>query len=147
MTDDNQVLLVVDDEQAIVNLIMEFVKMWGINAVSANSADQAWEIFSNQPITAILSDIDMPGKSGIDLLKQVRATGSEVPFTFLTAHDTKGNMIKSIQYGATHFIEKPFESSKLKSTILKIMELGRRIEEKNPNRKIQNLLRICIGDS
>ena len=103
-------LLVVDDEPALRNLLGEVLKDDGFNVRTADSGEQAIALFEAEPADIVLSDMSMPGMSGIDLLKKVKELrGDMVEFVIITANATLDTAIAATKHGATDYLRKPVE--------------------------------------
>ncbi len=148
-------LLIVDDEPDLLSLLAEEVSSWGIDVKTASDIKLASDILATQGFTAVLSDISMPGGTGLQLLAQIRAKGSNIPFLFLTAYDSKEYMIQALKLGASDFLQKPYDRDELKNSVMKILEIGVRqiendrdlksgvVSDRNQrNQKIINLLKV-----
>jgi DNA-binding NtrC family response regulator len=122
-------LLVVDDELDIVDLIRDFLSDSHIPVVTANNYGQALEILKTQDITAVLTDISMPGKTGLDLLHETRKMGLNIPFVFLSAHQTKEHFQDAIKLGAVDYLVKPFVPEELERVVMRLLEIGTKIKE------------------
>lgn len=122
-------LLVVDDEPLMLEALTDILLPLGISVVQAEDAEQALTILKTTKVTAVLSDIRMPGYSGLEFLEKLRATGNNVPFVFLTASNEKDKMHRALQLGAIDFLEKPFEGDHLKEVVFKLLEIGIRQQE------------------
>jgi CheY-like chemotaxis protein len=75
----------------------------------AANAEEAFELFRNQPPDIILMDISLPGLSGVDALQRIRADGglSRVPVIAVTAHAMQGDRERYLKAGFDHYITKP----------------------------------------
>ena len=103
-------LLVVDDESALRNLLGEVLTDDGFNVRTADSGEQALALFEAEPADIVLSDMSMPGMSGIDLLKKVKELrGDMVEFVIITANATLDTAIAATKHGATDYLRKPVE--------------------------------------
>jgi two-component system, chemotaxis family, chemotaxis protein CheY len=108
--------LVVDDSINIRQIICENLRRLGF--IKMETAGDANEAFSklvqqsrtNSPFTIILSDLNMPGPSGIDFLKQIRDTDKfkELPFILITTESEKQAVIQAAMAGVSAYIVKPF---------------------------------------
>lgn len=130
-------LLVVDDESALRNLLGEVLKDDGFNVRTADCAEQALALFEAEPADIVLSDMSMPGMSGIDLLKRVKALrGDMVEFVIITANATLDTAIAATKHGATDYLRKPVEDigdiSRLAS------RLAQRIRERREKDKMMS---------
>ena len=109
-------ILVVDDSINIRNLICENLKVMGFKKIEAASdAKEAFTMLdqaeaSPLPFRLVLSDLNMPGPSGIDLLHQVRADVrfEKLPFVLVTTESEKGAVIEAAVAGVSSYIVKPF---------------------------------------
>jgi DNA-binding NtrC family response regulator len=80
-------------------------------------------------ITAVISDISMPGGTGLDLLSRVRATGRNTPFLFLTGNARREYILQAMHLGAFDLLDKPFELEDLSAAVSGILQLGIKIQE------------------
>ena len=117
-------LLIVDDEEELRDILAEILKNYAGNILTAANGKEALQIFREVPIDAVVSDIDMPIMNGLSLLREIRAMGYNTPFVVVTGFAEKNNIIDSLRYGATDFIEKPFLNSTIKSVVSKVLEFG-----------------------
>ena len=122
-------LLVVEDEPLMLEALTDILTPLGIEVVQAENADEAMKVIASKQVTAILSDIRMPGFSGLEFLENLRATGNNIPIVFLSASSERANLHRAMQLGAIDFIEKPFEAEHLKEVVFKLLEIGVRHHE------------------
>ncbi|MBN2364635.1 MAG: response regulator [Calditrichaeota bacterium] len=136
-------ILVVDDEHTIVDLLEEFFKGLGCNVSTAASAEEALEKLRNgKSYQLVLTDINMPGKSGLDLLKIIRETREDLPVVLLTGLKTLDNAINAVKSGATDYITKPFELSTLQRVVERILRKQDRIVRKEQIYENLNYLKL-----
>ncbi len=118
-------LLVVEDETDLLNTLAEELKLLHFEVVTTKTGIEALEkIKSDQQIIAVLTDIVMPGMSGIDCLKRIRETGSEIPFVFLTGNGSKESITEALRWGAMDFLDKPCSSEILVATVRHALRIG-----------------------
>jgi CheY-like chemotaxis protein len=117
-------LLVVDDELDVKDMFLQRfrkeIKAGKISLVFAHSGEEAIELLSQmQPmdIVLILSDINMPGMTGFDLLKIVKEKLPELKIFMVSAYGDALNMNKAKEHGADDFIEKPVNFKLLEEKI------------------------------
>ncbi len=107
----SRTLLIVDDEPDLRELLAEVAQPFATKILLAHDGEHALEIFDResklQPIDAILSDISMPRKNGLELLSELRFLGFYTPFLFLTGFGDKEKMAAAIKLGAFDFFDKP----------------------------------------
>ncbi len=111
-------VLVVDDSGVMRKIIIRSLNSVGVtDIVEAADGQQAIDLFKSDTFDMILTDWNMPGKTGMDVLGEVRATGSEVPIIMVTTETQKGQVIAAIQAGVTDYLTKPFEADELRAKL------------------------------
>ena len=101
-------ILIVDDEFSICEVLGQFLKKDGYNVSMASSGEEALEILGRTPVHMIISDIKMPGISGVDLLKHVKETTRSLPVLMTTGFPTLDTAIEALKLGAYDYMTKPF---------------------------------------
>jgi nitrogen regulation protein NR(I) len=109
-------LLVVDDEQS-VRYSFKKLLISSYSVFEASNADEALEVFSAEKPDLVILDIEMPGKDGIEVLKNIKMLSPKTPVIIITAYGTGDRVIKAMKYGAFEYIEKPFDIPRLISVI------------------------------
>jgi DNA-binding response OmpR family regulator len=105
-------ILIVDDDALLLQFIGEVLNHAGYETVSANSGEAALrEIAQGEPDLALL-DITMPGMSGLELARQLKAE-TTVPFMFLTAIGDSESSKQAAAYGAVGYVVKPVDAERL----------------------------------
>ncbi|MAF92199.1 MAG: diguanylate cyclase [Bdellovibrionota bacterium] len=100
---------IVDDEASIRSILMEALGDAGYQVRDFPSADDAFKVIPEEPPHIILSDIRMPGMSGIDLLGKVREISEDIQFIIMTSHASLDTALQAIKLGAYDYLHKPFE--------------------------------------
>ena len=100
-------ILVVDDEREIVRLLRRSLTAHGYTVLTANSGEEAIELVSQQRPDLLLLDLQLPGISGLEVCRQVRAT-SNVPIIVLSIKDTERDKVEALDLGADDYVAKPF---------------------------------------
>ncbi len=98
-------VLVVDDERAILTLLRDFLETEGFDVLTAQDAASALAVLAREPMDCVVLDVMMPGPSGFDVCREVRAR-SEVPILFLTAREDASDKIRGFRLGADDYIVK-----------------------------------------
>ena len=109
-------VLVVDDEPAIVTLLRDFLEGEGFDVVTAHDGVEALSVLGREVVDCVVLDIMMPGPSGFDVCRQVRAT-SEVPIVFLTAREDASDKIRGFRLGADDYVTNPSASKSSTSAL------------------------------
>jgi two-component system response regulator PilR (NtrC family) len=131
-------ILVVEDEKSMRDLLGLMLRKEGYDVETAESGDSALERMGpGQPFDLVISDISMPGVSGLELLRQLRSLSGEIEVILMTAFGSKQTAIEALNLGATYYVEKPFDLDEMKAVVRKTIEQKRLITE-NQHLKLQN---------
>jgi DNA-binding response OmpR family regulator len=119
-------VLVVDDEPNILLSLEFLMQQAGFEVTTAEDAEQAQALISQQVPDLILLDISLPGMSGFDLLEQLRADDAtrQLPVVMLTAHGREVEKEKGMALGASDYITKPFSTRELVSRVQTLLGNG-----------------------
>jgi two-component system phosphate regulon response regulator OmpR len=119
--DDAPHLLVVDDDRRIRDLLSRYLFREGYRVTTAENAAQARAKLACMRFDLLVLDVMMPGESGFDLARSLRAQ-SNVPILMLTARDETEMRIEGLQIGADDYVAKPFEARELSLRIANILK-------------------------
>lgn len=136
-------VLVVDDEPDVVALLTEFLVQLGYQPLRAESAERALEILDREPVHVVLTDWRMPGMTGLDFMRQIRASGRQ-RYTYvimLTALSGSANYLEGMRAGADDFVTKPIELEALEAR-LRVAERITGLQEHV--RLLEGILSICM---
>ena len=122
-------LLIVEDEPDLKEIISDLCIELAETIFTASDGVEAMQIIQNNRVDAILSDINMPRMNGLQLLSEIRTWGFETPFVILSGFGDKKNTIEALKLGATDFLDKPFDESKLISIVDIAISLGVALRE------------------
>jgi two-component system phosphate regulon response regulator OmpR len=114
-------LLVVDDDRRIRDLLSRFLNAEGYRVTTAENAAVARANLEGLSFDLLILDVMMPGESGFELAKSLRATSS-VPILMLTARGEKESRIAGLEIGADDYVAKPFEPRELSLRIANILK-------------------------
>ena len=117
-------ILIVDDDKGFLQIIGENLSNGGFEAELAGSAAQARDCLMRSKYDAVLSDFQMPGESGIELLGHVRSRYPELPFILMTGSSSSQLKQEAIRMGSSGYIEKPFQTRDLVETIASVLVPG-----------------------
>jgi two-component system, OmpR family, response regulator MprA len=106
-------VLVVDDDYAIRESLERSLRANGYNVELASDGTEALRAIESAPFDAVVLDVLMPGRNGIDVCLTLRATGNRVPILILTARDTVSDRVAGLEAGADDYLVKPFALAEL----------------------------------
>ncbi len=117
-------VLVADDSGVMRKIVIRALASAGVNdVVEAADGNEAIQHFQQQPFDLVLTDWNMPGKSGIDVLKAIRASGATLPVVLITTEAEKGRVMEAIQAGVSEYVVKPFDAATLQAKLSKFIQL------------------------
>jgi len=108
-------ILIVDDESAIIEVIQEHIDSsnLGCTSIGAMNVDEALKIIESDRPDVIITDIAMPGKNGLDLLKELGQRSLKIPVIVVSGYGDKDMISKAWKLGALDFLDKPISSKRL----------------------------------
>ena len=119
-------VLIIDDEPGIIEIIEAEIMGSGVDVerLTATSVDQALKIIDEHKPAVIFSDIMMPGKTGLDLLKDLKARGIKTPVVIISGYGNKEIISEAWKLGAFDFLDKPINSKRLIENLKIALEMG-----------------------
>ena len=129
---------VVDDDESIRWVLERGLSENGIEVETFDSANKVIKKLETESPSLILTDIKMPGKSGIDLLDEVKELRPEIPIIIMTAHSDLESAVESYEHGAWEYLPKPFD-------IEEAVSMVQRATTKD-NTEIEALARSVVGE-
>ncbi len=124
-------ILIVDDEKNYPMIISELLQEEGYSSLTASSGMEALDILNNEIIDLVLTDVKMPGISGIQLLEKIKGINPDLPVIIMTAYGSVEKAVEAMHKGAYTFILKPFENQALIAHIVKAISVYRIVQENN----------------
>jgi YesN/AraC family two-component response regulator len=121
---ENSTLLIVDDEPFLRDLLASKLQVFGAKILTAENGQVALDIIKNNQIDAVLTDIEMPVMTGIELLVKIRELGLLTPVVILTGVGDQATTLTALRLGATDFLDKPFDSKVIHDVMAKALEIG-----------------------
>jgi len=118
-------LLVVEDEQKVANALREGLQGERYEVVVERTGEGAFFRMTTEQFDAILLDLTLPGRDGIEILKAIRERGMKTPVLVLTARDTVQDRIIGLDSGADDYLIKPFAFAELLARIRALVRRGR----------------------
>ncbi len=115
--EEEKTILVVDDEEDLLSMLSDFLKLRGYEVEVARDSRQALSLVHDRPFNVILSDLRMPGMNGVDLLEEVLDSYPGIVFIIMTGYATVQSAVDALKKGAYDYIVKPFSLHELEKTI------------------------------
>lgn len=113
-------VLVADDSSTMRKIILRSLESVGIrNAAEAGDGHEAVRKFQAGGIDMVLTDWNMPGKNGLQVIQEIRAVNKEVPIIMVTTEAEKSRVMEAIQSGVSDYLVKPFTTEMLRSKLEK----------------------------
>ncbi len=115
-------LLVVDDDASNLSTLARILSREGYEVVQAASGREAMAELRSRPVDLVLTDLKMPGMSGIELLRAVRTVDHDVEVVVMTAYGTVESAVEAMKEGAYDFVSKPLKRVELLKVLAKALE-------------------------
>ncbi len=140
------VVLVIDDEPAIRQILAAYLTKAGHFVSQAANGTDAFERLSKGDVDVALCDIQMPGITGIELVRRTRAAGIDTNFIMMTAYASVDTAIEAIQAGAADYMIKPLRNEEIMHRLVKVGDLrGLRDENRVLRRLVQGKKEDMFG--
>lgn len=122
-------ILIVDDEMLMRNFLVEALKRKGIEALQAENGEKAIKLIQDQSFDMVITDLKMPGMTGMDVLKRIKELSPRTLVMIVTAFGTIENAVEAMKAGAFHYLIKPFSPESLIANIEKANQHIALVEE------------------
>ncbi|MBX9808812.1 response regulator transcription factor [Candidatus Gracilibacteria bacterium] len=117
-------ILLIEDDTGIITPLSLYIEQSGHNIITCENGNDAMELFVQEKPTLVVLDINLPGKNGIEICKEIRSI-SETPIIILSARESEDDKVMLLELGADDYVSKPFSPRELMAriaTIIKRME-------------------------
>ena len=135
-------VLVVEDEKSLRDLLSMMLRKEGYTVEAAEGGNQAASRIAKDPVyDLIITDVSMPGMTGLELLRHARKVSPETSVILMTAYGSKETAIEALNDGAAYYVEKPFDLDEMKVVVRRTVDQKRMASEnavlKNENRGLK----------
>jgi len=139
---DNLHILIVDDEKITTNILSKMLApQKHIKTRTCHDAKTALQAFQQEHFDIVLSDINMPGMNGLEMIKEIRKYDKKVKIAIFTNFDNKQYMLDAIEYGVNQFFSKPFKRDHFLEVITNLSnEILTRRQTEHELKRQQNIL-------
>jgi EAL domain-containing protein (putative c-di-GMP-specific phosphodiesterase class I) len=122
---DQGTVLVAEDDEPLRLMLARAIARLGYATHVVADGNEALDALDADSYDVVLSDIDMPGRNGIELLRAIRERDLDIPVLLLTGAPRMETAIAAVEFGATHYLTKPVDLGKLGETVRRAMQAGR----------------------
>ena len=113
MSNVNESVLVVEDDAALREALVDTLRAANLSALAASDADSALKLLRSEEVALVISDVQMPGPNGYQLLSSIKRQRPDLPVVLMTAFGTVAQAVAAMREGATDYIVKPFDAQAL----------------------------------
>jgi FixJ family two-component response regulator len=114
---ENKLIAIVDDDDSVRGTLQELLRSAGFSSRAFESAEAFLGSGHQQEAACLITDIRMPGMSGLELQAKLNAERCRIPTIFITAHGDEEMRFQALREGAVEFLPKPFDDEVLIETI------------------------------
>jgi len=117
LRDKAKFVAIVDDDDSMRDALQGLLKAVGLSARTFESAEEFLESGHQRETACLITDIRMPGMSGLELQKRLNAEHCRIPTIFITAHGDEEMRFQALRAGAVEFLPKPFDDEALVESV------------------------------
>jgi EAL domain-containing protein (putative c-di-GMP-specific phosphodiesterase class I)/CheY-like chemotaxis protein len=139
-------VLVVDDDGQLRRLFVRTLKGAGFEVHTAQNGVQAAELLARSSFEVVVSDLEMPGMAGLELLRAVRERDLDTPVVLVTGKPDIESAMQALQHGACHYLTKPVQPSELQQVVERAVGLGRLARVKRDAMAAMESGKFLVGD-
>ena len=122
-------ILVVEDDESLRRVTQAHLDKCGYKTMVAADVPEAIEILEREPCDLVITDLNLPSASGLELLKKVRLENPDITVVVVTAYGTIETAVEAMKAGAYDYITKPVHPDELRALVNRVLERRRLIEE------------------
>jgi EAL domain-containing protein (putative c-di-GMP-specific phosphodiesterase class I)/CheY-like chemotaxis protein len=139
-------VLVVDDDPAVARALRRLLEVVGYTVSVVDGGERAVEAITKNSFDVVISDIQMPGMTGVELLRAIRARDLDVPVILMTGVPTVETAIEAVNLGALQYLPKPTSNDVLLAAVARASRLHRIAQMKRDALKLAGELDTQAGD-
>ena len=130
-------ILLADDDDSLRRVLEFQLREGGYEVLSVPDGLEALDVFTGREVDCLITDLRMPGLSGLELLRRVGAINNETPVIVITAYGDVETAVEAMRAGAFDYVTKPFNRDQLLMTVEKALVFGKAVSE---NRQLRRLV-------
>lgn len=123
-------IVVAEDDRSLLPIIVDYLGQLGHRVRSASGAERAWEMLTENPADVLITDLKLPGMTGLDLLRQAREHYPHLVVIVMTGFATINSAVEAMRDGAADYLPKPFAMTQLRLAVERAVA-HRRLQEEN----------------
>lgn len=123
------IVLIVDDKELLRDSVGQTLQRAGFTIVTASDGESALELIAKRRPDAVVTDLKMPGMTGLELIEHIRQIDDELPIVMMTAFGAVETAVQAVKLGAYDYITKPFEGDELIIAVKRAIEHSRVVRE------------------
>jgi len=139
-------ILVIDDERPTLSMFKLLLNAYGYDVFTASNGEDGVALFQEHGMPIVLTDIKMPGMSGLEVLKRIKEIEPKTEVIIITGHGDMDLAIKALSLDATDFINKPIQQKNLDMALTRAQERIELLQSMNNGYAVRNLDDIGIID-
>ncbi len=113
-------VLVADDSKTMRTIIRRSLETLGVSAITeAADGAEAVALFQQQPFQLVLTDWNMPNKTGLEVIQEIRSQNAQVPIIMITTEAERRQVLRAIEAGVSDYLVKPFTADTLREKLEK----------------------------
>jgi FixJ family two-component response regulator len=116
-------IAIVDDDESVRQALLGLMKQAGLSAMAFASAEEFLDSGQQRQIGCLITDIRMPGMSGLELQAKLNAENHRIPTIFITAHGDEKMRMQALRSGAAEFLAKPIDVDALLESVWAALEM------------------------
>jgi len=140
-------VLVIDDEEVVRMLVVEILESAGHEVIAAESAERALERLEGSDFDLVVSDVVMPGLSGLELLEIVHERRASLPIVLVTGAGTYDTLSQALTRGAAGLVTKPFAHADLQNAVAEALDRADRSREELRERLLAPTLASALANA
>src|SRR6266566_6297449 len=127
-------ILIVDDDASQRSLLDSFLGGQGFETVLASSGEQALELLRAEEVSMMISDVRMPGISGLETLRRARKERATLPILLVTAYADIREAVGAMRDGAVNYLSKPIDLDELLATVQQATGMAKSVPDRKSTR-------------
>jgi two-component system response regulator FixJ len=127
-------IALIEDDEAVLRSLSMLLESRGMTVHCYPSAEHFFQAFGMERPQCVISDVRMPGMSGLEMQRELRRRDLAVPVILITGHGDIAMAVQAIKQGAFDFIEKPFDDERLIESITQAIKSGHRLRSQQNER-------------